>query len=56
MLDAGCWILVPGSKILILIVIVIFQFLIPEIEMADILPVCHRTQTGGNVHPPPSSL
>ena len=40
MLDAG-------SKILILIVIVIFQFLIPEIEMADSLPVRHRTQTGG---------
>ena len=37
MLDAG-------SKILI----VIFQFLIPEIEMADSLPVRHRTQTGNS--------
>ena len=35
MLDAGCWMLDAGFKILILIVIVIFQFLIPEIEMAE---------------------
>ena len=43
MLDAGFWMLEAGSKILI----VVFQFLIPEIEMADSLPVRHRTQTGG---------
>ena len=52
MLDAGYWMLDAGSKILI----VIFQFLIPEIEMADILPVRHRTQTGKNVRPPLSEL
>ena len=33
MLDAGCWMLDAGSKIVI--VIVIFQFLIPGIEMED---------------------
>ena len=43
MLDAGFKIL-----IVILIVIVIFQFLIPEIEMADSLPVRYRTQTGNS--------
>ena len=41
---AGFWMLDAGSKILI----VIFQFLIPEIEMADSLPVRHRTQTGNS--------
>ena len=35
-----------GSKTLI----VIFQFLIPEIGMADSLPVRHRTQTGNVRH------
>jgi len=37
MLVSGCWMLDAGSKILIviLILILIFQFLIPEIEMAD---------------------
>ena len=44
MLEAGFWMLEAGSKILI----VIFQFLIPEIEMADSLPVRHRTQTGNS--------
>ena len=41
---AGFWMLDAGFKILI----VIFQFLIPEIEMADSLPVRHRTQTGNS--------
>ncbi len=41
---AGFRMLDAGSKILI----VIFQFLIPEIEMADSLPVRHRTQTGNS--------
>ena len=55
MLDAGFSMLDTGSKIVIVILIVIFQFLIPEIEMADSLPVRYRTQTG-NVRPPFSSL